>query len=72
MGREGSDSVRAAQEEKMHPSTFEYLKPTDESIAPMLECGKPPKTFCEVLETNFLIAETRPYLSNRFNAMREI
>jgi hypothetical protein len=34
----------------MHPSTFEYLKPTDEQIKQMNEVREAAKEYCEALE----------------------
>ena len=34
----------------MHPSTFEYLKPTDEQITQMAMVREAARTYCEVLE----------------------
>lgn len=35
----------------MHPSTFEYLKPTDEQIAQMAKLREAAKVYCDALET---------------------
>jgi hypothetical protein len=34
----------------MHPSTFEYLKPTEEQIKAMAEVRAAAKTYCDTLE----------------------
>jgi len=34
----------------MHPSTFEYLNPTDEQITQMAMVREAARTYCEVLE----------------------
>ena len=34
----------------MHPSTFEYLKPTDEQIDRMARVREASRVYCEVLE----------------------
>lgn len=34
----------------MHPSTFEYLKPTDEQLLKMQRLRQAAKQYCEVLE----------------------
>lgn len=35
----------------MHPSTFEYLKPTDEQIAQMAKLREAARVYCDALET---------------------
>lgn len=34
----------------LHPSTFEYLKPTDEQLAAMTEARQAAKTYSEILD----------------------
>lgn len=36
----------------MHPSTFEYLKPTDQQMETMSTVRKAAKEFCDILEAN--------------------
>ncbi len=55
----------------MHPSTFEYLKPTDEQLKQMQVVRDAAKTFCDVLEANLPDGPDKTFVirSHRSNAM---
>jgi len=55
----------------MHPSTFEYLKPTDEQLGQMTNVRAAAKTYCEALETYLPDGPDKTFIirSHRSNAM---
>jgi len=55
----------------MHPSTFEYLKPTDEQITQMTMVREAARTYCEVLEHWLPDGPDKTFIirSHRSNAM---
>lgn len=55
----------------MHPSTFEYLKPTEEQISDMAVVRQSAKTYCEVLENILPDGPDKTFVirAHRSNAM---
>ncbi len=55
----------------MHPSTFEYLKPTDDQINQMSVVREAAKVFCHVLEANLPDGPDKTFVirNHRSNAM---
>jgi hypothetical protein len=55
----------------MHPSTFEYLKPTDEQIERMARCRAAAKAYCDVLEAELPDGPDKTFVirAHRSNAM---
>lgn len=55
----------------MHPSTFEYLKPTDEQITQMTLVREAARIYCEVLEKNLPDGPDKTFIirNHRSNAM---
>ena len=55
----------------MHPSTFEYLKPTDEQIAQMARLREAAKNYCDILETELPPGPDKTFVirAHRANAM---
>ena len=55
----------------MHPSTFEYLKPTDEQITAMSVIREAAKVYCEVLEAYLSDGPDKTFAirAHRSNAM---
>lgn len=55
----------------MHPSTFEYLKPTDAQIMQMAVVKEAAKIYCEVLEKNLPDGPDKTFIirNHRSNAM---
>jgi hypothetical protein len=55
----------------MHPSTFEYLKPTDDQIADMNRVRKAAADYCAVLELNLPEGPDKTFIirNHRSNAM---
>ena len=55
----------------MHPSTFEYLKPTDEQISNMNIVREAARSYCEVLEAILPDGPDKTYIirAHRSNAM---
>lgn len=56
---------------KLHPSTFEYLKPTDEQIVRMARVRAAAKAFCDVLEAELPEGPDKTFTirAHRSNAM---
>lgn len=55
----------------MHPSTFEYLKPTDEQIEQMRVVREAAKAYCDVLEDHLPDGPDKTFVirAHRSNAM---
>ena len=55
----------------MHPSTFEYLKPTDAQINQMALVREAARVYCEVLEKNLPDGPDKTFIirAHRANAM---
>lgn len=55
----------------MHPSTFEYLKPTDEQIEHMAKVRQAAKAYCEILEGYLPDGPDKTFIirAHRSNAM---
>lgn len=55
----------------MHPSTFEFLKPTDEQIAQMAKVRQAAKDYCDILEANLPDGPDKTFIirAHRSNAM---
>lgn len=55
----------------MHPSTFEYLKPTDEQIETMSKVRLAAKTFSDILDKELPDGPDKTYIlrNHRTNAM---
>ena len=55
----------------MHPSTFEFLKPTDEQIAQMATVRAAAKAYCDVLEAALPDGPDKTFVirAHRSNAM---
>lgn len=55
----------------MHPTTFEYLNPTDEQKAQMATVRAAAKAFCDVLETSLPDGPDKTFVirAHRSNAM---
>ena len=55
----------------MHPSTFEYLKPTYEQVNTMNKVREAAKVFCDVLEKELPDGPDKTYVirAHRSNAM---
>lgn len=55
----------------MHPSTFEYLKPTDEQLAQMERLRKAAKEYCDILEAELPEGPDKTFVirAHRSNAM---
>ncbi len=55
----------------MHPSTFEYLNPTDDQKATMSRVRQAAKEFCDVLERELPEGPDKTYVirAHRSNAM---
>ncbi len=55
----------------MHPSTYEYLKPTDEQIAQMAKVREAAKVYGDVLEANLPDGPDKTFVirGHRSNAM---
>lgn len=55
----------------MHPSTFEYLKPTDDQIARMARLREAAKTYCDTLEAELPDGPDKTFIirAHRANAM---
>lgn len=55
----------------MHPSTFEYLKPTDDQITQMALVREAARVYCEVLEKNLPEGSDKSFIirAHRSNAM---
>lgn len=55
----------------MHPSTFEYLKPTDEQLTQMAKVRLAAKEYCEVLEKELPDGPDKTFIvrAHRSNAM---
>lgn len=55
----------------MHPTTFEYLKPTDEQVAQMARVRAAAKAFCDVLELELPDGPDKTFTirAHRSNAM---
>lgn len=56
---------------KLHSSTFEYLKPTDEQIVQMAKVRQAAKDYCDVLEKELPDGPDKTYIirAHRSNAM---
>lgn len=50
----------------MHPSTFEYLKPTDDQIHVMSSLREAAKIYARVLETNLPDGPDKTYALRKF------
>lgn len=55
----------------MHPTTFEYLKPTDDQIAQMAIVREAAKAYCEALEKTLPDGPDKTFIirAHRANAM---
>jgi len=55
----------------MHPTTFDYLRPSDEQIDQMAVVRKAAKEFCDVLEANLPEGPDKTFIirAHRANAM---
>lgn len=55
----------------MHPSTFEYLKPSDAQIEQMAIARKAAKDYCDILEKTLPEGPDKTYMirNHRSNAM---
>ncbi len=55
----------------MHPSTFEYLKPTDEQMQRMARVRAAAKAYCDVLQTELPEGPDKTFIvrAHRSNAM---
>ena len=53
----------------MHPSTFEYLKPTDEQIRLMAQVRKAAKEYCDILDVVLPDGPDKTYLLRK---LREV
>lgn len=55
----------------MHPSTFDYLKPTDEQIAQMGRLREAAKVYCDALEAELPNGPDKTFVirAHRANAM---
>lgn len=55
----------------MHPSTFEYLKPTDDQITQMALVREAARAYCEVLEKSLPEGPDKSFIirAHRSNAM---
>jgi hypothetical protein len=55
----------------MHPSTFEYLKPTDEQLDQMTTVREAARVYCEVLEKELPDGPDKTFIirAHRSNAM---
>lgn len=55
----------------MHPSTFEFLKPTDEQVAQMAIVRNAARVYCEVLEASLPDGPDKTFVirAHRSNAM---
>lgn len=55
----------------MHPTTFEYLKPTDEQIAQMKTVREAAAFYCKILETSLPEGPDKTFVirAHRSNAM---
>jgi hypothetical protein len=55
----------------MHPSTFEYLKPTDEQIAAMAKVRLAAKAYCDMLDAVLPDGPDKTFIirAHRSNAM---
>jgi hypothetical protein len=55
----------------MHPSTFEYLKPTDEQISQMNLVREAARVYCEALEKHLPDGPDKTFIirNHRSNAM---
>jgi hypothetical protein len=55
----------------MHPSTFEYLKPTDEQIASMARVREAARVYCDVLSAELPDGPDKTFVirAHRSNAM---
>lgn len=55
----------------MHPSTFEYLKPSDEQVSQMAKVRAAAKAFCDVLEAELPDGPDKTFVirAHRSNAM---
>ena len=55
----------------MHPSTFEYLKPTDDQITQMALVREAARVYCEVLEKQLPDGPDKTFIirAHRSNAM---
>lgn len=55
----------------MHPSTFEYLKPTDEQLEQMANVRQAAKAYCDVLEAMLPDGPDKTFVirNHRSNAM---
>jgi hypothetical protein len=55
----------------LHPSTFEYLKPTDEQIAAMATLREAARAYAEILDANLPDGPDKTYVlrAHRSNAM---
>ena len=55
----------------MHPSTFEFLKPTEEQIAQMTTVRLAAKAYCDILEASLPEGPDKTFIirAHRSNAM---
>ena len=55
----------------MHPSTFDYLKPTDAQLESMTRVREAARIYCEVLETELPDGPDKTFIirNHRSNAM---
>lgn len=55
----------------MHPTAFEYLKPTDEQLAKMTIMREAAKTYCDILEKELPAGPDKSFIirNHRTNAM---
>jgi hypothetical protein len=55
----------------LHPSTFEYLKPTDDQIGTMSRLRQAAKDYCEILEQELPDGPDKTFIirAHRANAM---
>lgn len=55
----------------MHPSTFEYLKPTDDQVETMAKVRSAAKAYCDALEALLPDGPDKTYIirTHRSNAM---
>jgi hypothetical protein len=59
------------QERKVHNSTFEYLKPTEEQIATMARLHEAAKVYCDILDAELPDGPDKTFVirAHRSNAM---
>lgn len=55
----------------MHPSTFDYLKPTDDQLERMTRLREAAKVYCDVLEAQLPAGPDKTFIirAHRANAM---